>query len=271
MADGPNGLFRQVVVVALPGLGAGAQPDAVDYHDRGASTLEHVSRYVGGVELTNLGWLGLGNVVPNGAVTPANPPAASVARAARATAGCEIQGGLEELIGAAVRALVADGVEVHGIGGAAHAFLDVPGVDPHEVGAQEALLEAVTAVMHRHPRGVVVASPDPGRGLTGSGPVGVARALTRFDAGLTTLLDQLDEQALLLIVGLGGSDVTIATRNGGGLTREYAPVLAYSSSLPSGVDLGTRLTLADVGATAADVFGAAAGTPGKSFLGELLA
>jgi len=269
MADGSNGAFRQVIIVALPGLGAGAQPDAGDYHDRGASTLEHVARYVGGLQIPNLSWLGVGNVVPNNAIAPASPPAASVAKAARATSGREVPAGLDELAGDALRAIVDRGVEVHAIGAAAHAFLDIPGVEPHEIGAREELLEAVATKMHRHPTGVVVASPEAERGVAGAGPVGAARALTRFDAGLTALLDQLDSHSLLIIAGVSGNDATLPTRDG--LTREYAPVLAYAASVPSGVDLGTRLTLADVGATAADVFGAAAGTPGTSFLGQLLA
>jgi len=268
MGDGSNGIFRQVVIVALPGLGAGAQPDAADYHDRGASTLAHVATYAGGVDLTNLAWLGLGNVVPMRSVAPASPPAASVARAARATSGREVRGGLLELVGGAVRAVAASDVDVHAIGAAAHALIDVPGVEPHELGPREALVDSVVATMRRYPRGVLVACPEEGRGLTGSGPIGLARALSRFDASLSMLLDQLAEETLLIIAGLGGSDTTIAT--GAGPTREYAPVLAYSAAVPSGVQLGTRLTLADVGATAADVFGVAAGAPGRSFLAELL-
>ncbi|TNF31995.1 MAG: hypothetical protein EP329_11440 [Deltaproteobacteria bacterium] len=269
MADPTHGAFRQVIIVALPGLGAGAQPDAVEYHDRGASTLEHVARYVGGVQLPNLGWLGVGNLTPSDAIASADPPAASVARAARATGGVDVAGALEELVGDAVRALGEGGIDVHAIGQAAHAFVGVDGVTTHEVEARQELVEAVTAIMRKHPEGVIVASPDVHRGLVGAGPVGVARALTRFDASLTALLDQLDSHVLLIIVGLGGNDATIVHR--GALTREYVPVLAYAASVPSGVDLGTRLTLADVGATAADVFGAAADSPGTSFLGELFA
>jgi len=51
-------------------------------------------------------------------------------------------------------------------------------------------------------------------------------------------------------------------------SREYVPVLAYSSGGGAGVNLGVRDTLADMGQTIAENFG---GTipHGKSFLSEM--
>ncbi|MFT7583314.1 MAG: phosphopentomutase, partial [Myxococcota bacterium] len=63
-ASDNSGLFRKVVVVAWPGFGVGAQPDAQAYRDRGANTLGNVAVYMGGLDLTILHWLGLGNVAP---------------------------------------------------------------------------------------------------------------------------------------------------------------------------------------------------------------
>jgi phosphopentomutase len=53
-------------------------------------------------------------------------------------------------------------------------------------------------------------------------------------------------------------------------SREYVPVLCYGKSARAGVDLGTRASLADMGATIADNFQATAG-PGASFLSAIAA
>jgi len=268
-ANDGDGLFQQVIVVALPGLGAGAQHDAGAYRDRGASTLEHVSTYVGGVELPNLSWLGLGNVARVRGVEPASPPAASHGVAERKSAGGEAEDALTEALGAAVETVAGLGRQVLAVGGAARVFERTAGVEEVAVGARELLVEAVVQAMHRHPGALIVAAPEPGRGLAGAGPVGVARALVRFDASLSGLLDQVGEETLVIVCGLGGQDATLGGRDDGP-TREVGPVLVYAPAVPSGVDLGSRLTLADVGATAAEVFGATHTGPGRSFLSELL-
>ena len=41
--------FSQVLLLVVEGLGVGAMPDAEDYQDRGAATLQNVSKYVGGL------------------------------------------------------------------------------------------------------------------------------------------------------------------------------------------------------------------------------
>ena len=52
-------------------------------------------------------------------------------------------------------------------------------------------------------------------------------------------------------------------------TREYVPVLAYGPDLAPGVDLGTRATFADMGATVEEHLGLEPVGPGTSFLPEL--
>lgn len=65
---------RRAVVLVLDGCGVGALPDAAAYGDAGASTLEHVARAVGGLDLPVLGTLGLGCVTPLAGVPPAAAP-----------------------------------------------------------------------------------------------------------------------------------------------------------------------------------------------------
>jgi phosphopentomutase len=52
-------------------------------------------------------------------------------------------------------------------------------------------------------------------------------------------------------------------------SREYAPLLVFGPPV-RGVDLGTRGTFTDVGATIADAFELEPPEYGKSFLGEVL-
>jgi phosphopentomutase len=56
--------LRRAILVVLDGVGAGANPDARAYGDEGASSLEHCAQAIGGLELPNLGSIGLGNITP---------------------------------------------------------------------------------------------------------------------------------------------------------------------------------------------------------------
>lgn len=267
--DAP-GIFRQVVVIALQGIGAGAQDDAGDYKDLGADTLTHVATYMGGLELRLLQWLGLGNVTRIRGVAPAAPPAASHGLAARRSHGRDPAGALTELLGDAIRTLHAGGVPVHAVGAAAELLDGLDGVTRHEYGPDGALAALTRVAAGPGRDGLVVAAPRAGASVHGAvGPVGVARALTDLDAALGGLLDQLGDDSLLVITALGGRDATLVGREGG--TRERAPLLVYTPALPSGVDLGTRLGLADVGATVAHVLGDAPTAVGTSFYEALLA
>ena len=56
--------LKRAILVVLDGVGAGANPDAADYGDAGASSLEHCAKAIGGLSLPNLGSIGLGNITP---------------------------------------------------------------------------------------------------------------------------------------------------------------------------------------------------------------
>jgi phosphopentomutase len=96
---------------------------------------------------------------------------------------------------------------------------------------------------------------------------GFARALEEFDLLLGPFLDSLRSGDLLLITADHGCDpdpVNPTTDH----SREYVPILAYTPRLAEGTNLGTRLTLADMGQTIAENFGAAI-PHGTSFLALL--
>jgi len=94
---------------------------------------------------------------------------------------------------------------------------------------------------------------------------GYARALEEVDAWLPRLLGALGAGDLVIFTADHGCD---PTTRGTDHTREYVPVLAYGRNTPAGVDLWTRPSLADMGATIADNFELAPG-PGTSFLDRI--
>jgi phosphopentomutase len=93
---------------------------------------------------------------------------------------------------------------------------------------------------------------------------GFARSLEEFDVLLGPLLSSLRPSDLLLITADHGCDpdpVNPTTDH----SREYVPILAYHPGSPGGANLGIRSTLADMGQTIADNFGASI-PHGTSFL-----
>ncbi len=91
---------------------------------------------------------------------------------------------------------------------------------------------------------------------------GYARALEDFDAALPDIEAALKDGDLLIITADHGNDPTF---RGTDHTREYVPLLVYGKRARSGVNLGTRDSLADVGQTIADNFGLTL-RAGQSFL-----
>jgi phosphopentomutase len=94
-------------------------------------------------------------------------------------------------------------------------------------------------------------------------PVGYARGLEAIDAALPQVLDALGADDLLVLTADHGNDPTTPSTDH---SREYVPVLVAGQRLRGGVDLGTRPTFADVGATVAAALGVLWEGPGESML-----
>jgi phosphopentomutase len=94
---------------------------------------------------------------------------------------------------------------------------------------------------------------------------GYARALEHFDSALPAIEASMRDDDLMIITADHGNDPTFP---GSDHTREYAPLLVYGKTAKSGVDLGTRDSLADIGQTIAENFGLKL-VAGKSFLAEI--
>jgi phosphopentomutase len=67
-------MARRAFVVVIDACGAGELPDAADYGDRGANTLRHLARAVGGLSVPTLAELGLGNILALPGVAPSQTP-----------------------------------------------------------------------------------------------------------------------------------------------------------------------------------------------------
>ena len=98
-------------------------------------------------------------------------------------------------------------------------------------------------------------------------PEGFAQAIRDFDQRLPEILDALREDDLLILTADHGCD---PTTSGTDHSREYVPRLVYGKNAKGNVDLGTRDTFADIGATLSENFGVNAPTTlGTSFLKEI--
>jgi len=96
---------------------------------------------------------------------------------------------------------------------------------------------------------------------------GFAKSLEEFDRMLGDFLPLLSLSDLLVITADHGCDPDPRWPTTDH-SREYVPILAYSAATGAGVNLGVRDTLADMGQTIAENFGAAI-PHGTSFLREI--
>ena len=96
---------------------------------------------------------------------------------------------------------------------------------------------------------------------------GYAKALAEFDAWLPAFMEKMGEEDLVMITADHGCDpaYTATTDH----TREYVPLLVLGKGVKP-VNLGTRLSFADIAATVTELLGVDFETPGKSFAKEIL-
>lgn len=92
---------------------------------------------------------------------------------------------------------------------------------------------------------------------------GYARALTEFDEALPQMISKMKEEDLLMITADHGCDpgYTVSTDH----SREYTPLIVYGKSIEP-MNLGTRDTFADIGATVLEYLGVEGKIAGKSVL-----
>ena len=83
-------------------------------------------------------------------------------------------------------------------------------------------------------------------------PAGYTAALNEFDAWLPALYERLGPDDAVFITADHGCDPSTASTDH---SRETVPLLAVGAAVRAGVNLGTRPTYADLGATVADCLG----------------
>lgn len=62
--------INRVIIIVLDSVGCGDAPDAISFGDEGSNTLGNIARVVGGLNLPNLGKMGLGNLTEIEGVPP---------------------------------------------------------------------------------------------------------------------------------------------------------------------------------------------------------
>lgn len=92
---------------------------------------------------------------------------------------------------------------------------------------------------------------------------GYRAALEEFDRGLVELERHLTRDDLVLLTADHGNDPTKMETTDH--TREYIPILVAGARVKRGVDLGTRDSFADIGATVEEALGLVPAAPGRSF------
>ncbi len=97
-------------------------------------------------------------------------------------------------------------------------------------------------------------------------PFGYAAALENFDKRMPEIVDRMGPEDLLIISADHGVD---PTTKGTDHSREYVPLLVYNKQRPKNIDLGTRKTFADIGATISEIYGLPKPEYGVSFLPDL--
>lgn len=92
-------MMRRVILIVLDSVGVGAMPDAADYGDQGSNTLGNVAEATGGLNLPNLGELGLGNIIPVKGVPAVPAPRGAWGKMAEASKGKDTTTGHWEIAG----------------------------------------------------------------------------------------------------------------------------------------------------------------------------
>jgi phosphopentomutase len=91
--------IERVIIAVLDGVGAGELPDADQYGDVGSNTLANTAKAVGGLNLPNMGRLGLGNIIPIEGVPPVPEPTGAYGKMREASPGKDTITGHWEIAG----------------------------------------------------------------------------------------------------------------------------------------------------------------------------
>ena len=92
-------MFKRVTVIVLDGVGIGAAPDAADYGDEGSNSIGNVAKVLNGIDLSNMGKIGIGNVEDIEGVPPTENPSGGYGKMKPKSAGKDTTQGHWEMMG----------------------------------------------------------------------------------------------------------------------------------------------------------------------------
>ncbi len=98
-------------------------------------------------------------------------------------------------------------------------------------------------------------------------PVGYGKAIMAFDDRVPEIEAAMREADLVILCADHGND---PVHSGFDHTREHIPAVIFGKSVKGGVNIGTRKTFADIGATIAEYLGVDKLKIGESFLEEII-
>ncbi len=91
---------------------------------------------------------------------------------------------------------------------------------------------------------------------------GYGKAIEEFDARLPEIIGEMGDEDILMLCADHGND---PTHSGWDHTREFVPIVIYGKTIKAGVNLGTRASFADIGATICHILDAEKTQIGESF------
>jgi phosphopentomutase len=95
--------IERITVIVIDGVGVGELPDAGEYGDTGSNTLSNTARVLGGLELPNMGEMGLGNITPIEGVPPREMTRGAYGKCKETSKGKDSVTGHWELMGVEVK------------------------------------------------------------------------------------------------------------------------------------------------------------------------
>ena len=156
------------------------------------------------------------------------------------------------------------GYQVYGVGKIGEIF-SMRGIDVSIKTANNMEgIDRIVQLMDERPSGIVFANLVDFDMLWGhrNDPIGYAQGLRAVDKRLPEILGRLKEGDALFIAADHGCDPTTPSTDH---SREYAPLLVAGPGLRTGINLGARSSLSDLGKTVSDLMGFEAVIRGESF------
>ena len=96
---------------------------------------------------------------------------------------------------------------------------------------------------------------------------GYAKALEYFDSKLPIIIENMKDTDILIITADHGNDPSTPSTDH---SREYIPIVIYGKQIKQNVNIGTRKTYADIGATILDILQMPKLGIGESFKNEIV-